>query len=189
MQPAVCYYVADMGEVVNDFDASNVKIEHAARFFFELDEKIPATMKDHKGEDIPVDEKLVGLPYALSTYDINLVGGPKANLTKIIKGMLGKDAPERCIGFDLSSLVGTQVVLNVQHKTKADGSTTAFIKAEHVMRPGPKAAKVEQTLTDPPPWLEDAKQRNKDKVLQARGASNTGGSGLDEVPFARYEGL
>ncbi len=187
MQAAVCCAVVDMGETLNDFPGNPISVERSMRLFFELEEVIPETTQD----GTPVDKEIVGKPFMMSTYDIALKSGERSNLRKVLVGMLGKEAPERVIGFDLDSLAGMQVCLNVRHKVREDGSTFAFIKPDCIMRPGPKAAKVERTIFEAPEWVQDVVKENVIAVSTFRGTPlpsdpdiGDGAGGDDEgVPF------
>lgn len=186
-QNAICVAVVDMGEVLSDFPGKEPEINRCARFFFELEQTIPDHIVDAEGRSHPVDAAIVGKPFMLSTYDIALKVGEKANFRKLLKGWLGtKNCPEKLVGFPLMSLVGKAATLNVQHKERDDGSLLAFIKAEHVGPGMPNAKKLIPQAKTLPPWVDEAKKKNADAVAAFLRKSNqraANAGGFDEVPY------
>lgn len=181
-QNAVCVAVVDMGETLSDFPSKEPEIERCARFFFELEEKIPATVRDVEGKVYAVDPAIAGKPFMLSTYDIALKVGEKANFRKLLKSWLGtKNCPDKLVGFPLQSLQGKAAALNVQHKERDDGSVTAFIKAEHVGPPMPNAVKLVPVMTKLPPWVDDARKKSAAAVAAYRRRMNAPVAGVE--PF------
>lgn len=80
-------------------------------------------------------------PYSISaTYTLNF--GDKANLRKIVEGMIGASLyDEEAATFDVETLLGRTCMVNVTHKTK-DGKTYANVDA---VTPVPKG----MTVPDP----------------------------------------
>lgn len=181
---AICAHIVDMGEVLSDYPGNPITVDRCVRFFFELEELIPATMTGPDGQEIALSEDIVGKPFMLSTFDVALKHGDRSNLRKIVNGFLGKNAPNRLVGFDLETLVGLGVTLNVHHKDRDDGSVMAFIKPDSINLPMKGAKKLAVLSEGPPPWVEEQKVKNQSAVARWR----TTGQPLtqhdiDEIPF------
>lgn len=173
---ALCVSVIHMGDVLEDFPGSEPRVVQKARLFFELEDVLPADAGEYAGK-----------PFMLSTNDITLSAHEKGNLSKLLKGWLGKECPERIAGFALKSLVGRQATLNVIHKEKKSGGFAARI--EKVLPPQKGAKKLVPVATSRPAWVDKSIKENAEKVARFRAsqaAMPADGGGFDEVPFARY---
>jgi hypothetical protein len=175
LQHALCVNVIHMGDVLEDFPGSEPKVVAKARIFFELQEVLPADAGEYAGK-----------PYMLSTSGITLSSHEKGNLSKLLKGWLGKECPEKIAGFPLKSLIGRHATLNVIHKEKKDGTMAARI--EKILPAQKGAAKLAPVATAAPAWVAREKEENAKKVEQFRRAQDSraadhAGGGFDSVPF------
>lgn len=86
-------------------------------------------------------------PYSISTRDLTYSLGKKANLRKLVEGMIGVSlTDDEAYAFDIEQLIGTACLLNVVHTTK-DQNTYANIQGAS---PLPKGM-------DAPPLFNEAK--------------------------------
>lgn len=168
---ALCVNVVHMGDVLEDFPGSEPRVVQKARIFFELEEVLPESAGEHAGK-----------PFMLSTNGITLSAHEKGNLSKTLKGWLGKECPERIAGFPLKSLVGRGATLNVIHKEKKDGGFSARI--EKILPAQKNAKKLTPSGAAPPAWLDKERKENAEKVAAFRRAEAAREPGDDEGDIA-----
>jgi hypothetical protein len=180
---AICAHVVDMGEVLSDYPGNPITVDRCVRFFFELEETIPETVPDDMGNEVPVDPGIVGKPFMLSTFDVALKHGDRSNLRKVVNGFLGKNAPRHLAGFDVETLQGLGVTLNVQHKIKDDGGVFAYIKPDGINLPMKGATKLTVLSEAPPPWVDEQKQKNASAVAKWRSTGGLTQADIDAIPF------
>lgn len=85
-------------------------------------------------------------PFAISgEYTLSM--GPKANLRKLVEGMIGRAMDdEEANDFDILELIGQPCLLNVIHKTSGAGKEYAKIQAA---TPLPKSMTAPDPVNDP----------------------------------------
>lgn len=99
-----------------------------------------------------------GRSFMLSnTYTLSL--NEKANLRRDLEGLLGRPLTDEEVsnGYDVESLKGTQMTVNVIHKVK-DGKTSARIGSIAPAMDGAEPLTVENA--EPPPWIAERRQEN-----------------------------
>lgn len=78
-------------------------------------------------DDLMVNEKNKGLPFHLTEFPSHNMGG-KATLRAIVHAVLGKQiSDEEAQNFDVKSIVGKSVMVQVYYKPKPDGNKKASI--------------------------------------------------------------
>lgn len=172
---ALCVNVVHMGDVLEDFPGSEPRVVQKARIFFELEDVLPESAGEHAGK-----------PFMLSTNGITLSAHEKGNLSKILKGWLGKECPERIAGYPLKSLIGRGATLNVIHKEKKDGTFSARI--EKILPAQKGAKKLIPVATGLPAWIEKERKENAEKVATFRRAEahrepGDDDEGVTSVPY------
>lgn len=146
--------------------ASNKEFEivpagnHVARLYRII--HIGTIKGDYMGQEKDVDTIMLGFelpdekrvfkegepekPFAVSgEYTLSM--GPKANLRKLVDGMIGRSlTDEEADDFDILTLIGTPCLLNVIHKTSQAGKQYAKIQAA---TPLPKSMTAPAPFNDP----------------------------------------
>lgn len=111
------YQIVHVGTVPNVYMGEQTLTDQV-RLSFELCNK-KKVFKEDEGEK----------PISVSTFFLTYSMGKKANLTKLVEGMIGTTLDEdEAASFDLDSILGEACLLNVVH-TEKNGNTYANIKS------------------------------------------------------------
>ena len=143
---AVCFDVWDLGLQATEFKGDK-RVQRKIKVGFELNARIDS------------QDAFNGKRYRIfKDYTLSL--GEKANLRKDLAAWLGRQltAEELKGGFDTESLVGTNCLLNIIHKSGQDGAPRAKVSAITALLDGmaPIAA---ETPRETPQWIADVQAR------------------------------
>lgn len=121
------YQILHIGTISNPYQGQDRQVD-TIRLTFELcNEK--KEFRDGEGEK----------PYSIS-QDLTFSMGKKANLRKMVEGMLGKTLKdEEALDIEIESLLGTACLLSVVHKETAAGNTIARIQSASPLPKGLEA--------------------------------------------------
>ena len=109
--PAVIYSVLNMGTAEGKF---------GMRTQLNIGYTIPSIRKEIDGKDLP----------ATISQFYNATMNPKGNFYGVVKGALGRDPSEQEIEeFSVENLIGTNIMISVVHKKKADGTVRDSVAA------------------------------------------------------------
>ena len=127
-----CYELIDLGTQTNETGMYAGKEAHKIKIGFEL------FGEDEEGNQLVVDVAGKEMPMTI-TKDYTVSLHEKASLRKELAAWRGKDfTDEEAKGFDVSRLIGAYAMINVTHKTNAQGKTRANISG---LSPLPSALK------------------------------------------------
>jgi hypothetical protein len=127
-----CYELIDLGTQTNETGMYAGKSDHKIKIGFEL------FGDDEDGNPLTIEVDGKEMPLTI-TKDYTVSLHEKANLRKELAAWRGKDfTEEEAKGFDVSKLIGAYAMVNVTHKTNAQGKTRANISG---LSPLPSALK------------------------------------------------
>lgn len=119
------YSIVEIGHVPNDFPGKEGTFVHEVRMTWEL----PNEMRDFDGKQKPM---VIGGKYTISMYE-------KANLRKVVDGMLGGLSEEDVETFNIKSLLGTACLLQTGQRTSKAGNKYAYVISTSQLPEGLKA--------------------------------------------------
>src|SRR3990167_7229745 len=126
---ARCYYFLHIGTNLDQY-MGEPKEFNKIRLTFELPEETKVFKEERGPEPIVISQE----------YTLSL--GEKANLRKLVEGILGKTLTENeADTFDLESLVGEPCLLTIKHKTSKAGNERAEIASAAPLMKGQKCPK------------------------------------------------
>lgn len=116
-----CWELIDLGTQTNETGMYAGKSDHKIKIGFEL------FGEDEEGNKLTVEFDGKEMPMTI-TKDYTVSLHEKANLRKELAAWRGKDfTEEEAKGFDVTKLIGAYAMINVTHKTNAQGKTRANI--------------------------------------------------------------
>lgn len=127
-----CYELIDLGTQTNETGQFAGNSAHKIKIGFEL------FGEDEEGQPLTIEVNGKEMPMTI-TKDYTVSLHEKSNLRKELAAWRGKDfTEEEAKGFDVSRLIGVYAMINVTHKTNAQGKTRANISG---ISPLPSALK------------------------------------------------
>lgn len=131
------YSIIHIGTILSDFkneDGSD-KLVNTVSIGWELPNE-KRTFNEEKGPQ----------PMVIS-QDYTLSMNEKANMRKLVQGIIGTDLDEEEAGaFDVSKLMGMECMLQINHKTSKKGSQYAVVASGATI---PKGMKVPKAINEP----------------------------------------
>lgn len=125
------YSIIEIGRVPNTFPGAETPTVRQIRLSWEL----PDLMREFDGEQKPL---VIGAKYTASM-------GDKANLRRVVEGMVGAMDKDTLDSFDIKSLLGKECLVNVVHKTsRAEVEYAAVVSCS----PVPAGLKVKAQFND-----------------------------------------
>lgn len=167
-QQAVCAMVCDIGTHIGDYQGKQIKRRQVV-VIWQLDEK------KKEGD-------FAGEPFQVSKfYTLSL--DQKANLRKDLESWRGRPfTAEELQGFDLENLIGANCMLNlIEEKEK--------VKISAIMPLYKGMAKIKQTLTEEPEWIEKFRAKSLERTQAGNGPVASEASAAkppqaeDDLPF------
>ena len=149
---AVCIGVWDLGYWDDEYKGEK-KVIRKIRTQWELNQRMEGE-GDYKGKR-----------FVIGTYPTSLSFGEKANLTKMVNSILGKELTEdERKAFDLESLKGMSALISIAHKEGRDGLTYANISGFVPLLDDMEPLAMETNWSTPPEWLQ--KEINQGWTIQ-----------------------